>query len=103
MSEESREMTDGEYLEMSNHLKKLYDEMEEKNAKLMFDKLDLKKVLTTVYGLVRIIDNMVDAIHGVPTELEILVQTLRAYLSDEMDTHIFNIKAIDINELDIEV
>jgi len=80
--DEKREMTDGEYLEMSNHL---------------------KKVLTTVYGLVRIIDNMVDAIHGVPTELEILVQTLRAYLSDEMDTHIFNIKAIDINELDIEV
>ena len=31
-------MTDGEYLEMSNHLKKLYDDIEQKNIKLELEK-----------------------------------------------------------------
>jgi len=104
LDEPKENMTDGEYLEMSNHLKKLYDDIEQKNIKLELEKIELKKILITSYGLVRVVDNFVDVIHNVPTELEVLVSTLRGYLSEETDKHIFNIKSLDFNEIiDIDV
>ena len=101
---EEEPINDGQYLEMADHLKKLYDDIEQKNIKLELEKIELKKILITSYGLVRLVDNFVDVIHNVPTELEVLVSTLRGYLSEETDKHIFNIKSLDFNEIiDIDV
>lgn len=101
---EEEPINDGQYLEMVNHLKKLYDGIEEKNIKLELEKIELKKILITSYGLVRIVDNFVDIIHNVPNELEVLVSSLRSYLSEETDKHIFNIKSLDFTEIiDIDV
>lgn len=90
---------ENEYLEMVKHLKQLYEEIEEKNKKLNKQNLDLQKVLLGAYGLSRVLDNMTVDIYDIPAELVILVETLRGFLSTELDQHIFNIKKIDPNEL----
>ena len=83
---------ENDYLEMTNHLKQLYDEIEMKNNMLELQKLDLKKVLITVYGLSRMIDNICDNIDGIPNDLITLIEVLRSYLSAEVDSHIFHIE-----------
>tara|TARA_R110000787_G_scaffold163689_2_gene276874 strand:+ start:684 stop:1007 length:324 start_codon:yes stop_codon:yes gene_type:complete len=90
---------EGEYIEMANHLKQLYDEIGKKNEKLKQDKHELQKVLLGAYGMVRCLDNLVDNIYDVPSDLVVLIETLRSSLSDELDTHIFNIKKITIADL----
>lgn len=90
---------EGEYIEMCAHLKQLYEEMELKNEKLKLEKVELQKVLLGSYGMVRVIDNLLSNIYDVPTELVVLVETLRGSLSDELDNHIFNIKRISLEDL----
>lgn len=88
-----------EYIEMANHLKKLYEEIELKNIKLKEEKLELQKVLLGAYGMVRCLDNLMDNIYDVPADVVVLIETLRSSLSDELDTHIFNIKKITLADL----
>lgn len=83
---------ENDYLEMTNHLKQLYDEIEMKNNMLELQKLDLKKVLITSYGLIRMIDNICDNIDGIPNDLITLIEVVRSYLSAEVDSHIFHIE-----------
>ena len=83
---------EGEYLEMADHLKKLYEEMELKNNILKEDKIELQKILLCSYGLSRVIDNLVGHLMEVPGDLVMLVEHMRGFLSDELDTHVFNIK-----------
>tara|TARA_R100000541_G_scaffold9472_2_gene17149 strand:- start:2824 stop:3123 length:300 start_codon:yes stop_codon:yes gene_type:complete len=83
---------EGEYLQMVAHLKQLYDEIEMKNHLLELQKLDLKKVLITSYGLIRMIDNICDNIDGIPNDLITLIEVVRSYLSAEVDSHIFHIE-----------
>ena len=83
---------EGEYLEMADHLKKLYDEVDLKNQKLTLEKMELQKILMSAYGLSRVIDNLVGHLMDVPGDLVMLVEHMRGFLSDELDTHVFNIK-----------
>lgn len=90
---------EGEYIDMAAHLKTLYEEMELKNEKLKLEKVELQKVLLGSYGMVRVIDNLLNNIYDVPTDLVVLIETLRSSLSDELDNHIFNIKKITLDDL----
>lgn len=92
---EELDMNENEYLEMSNHFKKLYDDLIEKNFKQEIKILDLKKEIITVYGFVRVIDNILERIYEVPHEIVVLVECLRGHLSDSIDKEIFKIKNID--------
>ena len=90
------EINEQEYIEMSNHFKKLYDDLIEKNFKQEIKIMDLKKDLITVYGFIRVIDNILDSLYEVPHEIVVLVECLRGHLSDIIDKEIFKIKDIDI-------
>ena len=95
IDEKDDDMTEQQYLEMANHLKQTYDKMEEKLLRSEIKIIDLKKDLITVYGLVRIIDNILDNLYEVPHEVVVLVECLRGNLSDSMDKNIFNVKDIE--------
>tara|TARA_R110002012_G_scaffold135897_1_gene289892 strand:- start:1177 stop:1494 length:318 start_codon:yes stop_codon:yes gene_type:complete len=92
---------EGEYIEMANHLKKLYEEIDKKNKKIMGEKQELIKVLLSSYGLIRVIDNYVSNVYDIPNDLVVLIETLRGSLSDELDTFIFNINKITLDDLEM--
>jgi len=83
---------EGEYIEMSNHLKKIYDQVDLKNQRLTLDKMELQKILMSAYGMSRVIDNLASNIMDIPADLVMLIEHMRSFLSDELDTHVFNIK-----------
>ena len=92
IDEPNEPMNEGQYLEMANHLKQTYDKMEEKLLRSEIKNMDLKKELMTSYGLIRVIDNLIDHLHEVPHEVVVIVELLRSQLSDTIDKDIFNIK-----------
>ena len=83
---------EGEYLAMADHLKKIYDEVEMKNQRLTLDKMELQKILMSAYGMSRVKDNLASNIMDIPADLVMLIEHMRGFLSDELDTHVFNIK-----------
>ena len=89
-------INEGEYLEMVNHLKATYDEMAEKLFRKDMELMDIKKDLMTAYGVIRLLDNLLEHIAEVPHELTILVEVLRGLLSDSIDNYMFNIKPMSI-------
>tara|TARA_R110002167_G_scaffold85579_3_gene231997 strand:+ start:355 stop:657 length:303 start_codon:yes stop_codon:yes gene_type:complete len=91
IDEKDDKMTEQQYIEMSNHLKETYDKISEKLFRSEIKIIDLKKDLITVYGLVRIIDNILDNLYEVPHEVVVLIECLRSHLSDVMDKELFNI------------
>ena len=93
--DEKEDMTSGQYIEMANHLKETYDKMNEKLLKSEMKILNLKKELMTSYGLVRIIDNILEHLYDVPHEVVVLVECLRSHLSEVMDKELFNIKELE--------
>ncbi len=91
LKEEEEPMNENEYIEMSNHLKKIYDEMDSRNKKLTADKIELQKILMSAYGFSRVIDNLTNDIMDIPADLVLLIEHLRGFLSDELDRYVFNI------------
>ena len=79
---------EGDYLEMVAHLKQLYDEITQKCSLLENKEKEYKKIIMTVYGLSRVIDTICDSCFEVPPELNILIETLRAFCSDNITEHI---------------
>tara|TARA_R110000803_G_scaffold59583_1_gene118328 strand:+ start:807 stop:1121 length:315 start_codon:yes stop_codon:yes gene_type:complete len=98
IDEPNEPMNDGQYLEMANHLKETYDKMEEKLLIREIKIIDLKKEIISAYGLIRVIDNLMEHLHEVPHEIVVIVELLRSQLSDTVDKEIFNIKEINISE-----
>ena len=83
-------INDGEYLEMVNHLKATYDEMAEKLFRKDMEIMDLKKDLMTAYGIIRLVDNLLERLGDVPHELTILIEVLRGELSNNIDKYLFS-------------
>ena len=83
---------ENEYIAMSNHLKELYDQIDLKNKKLTFEKMELQKILMSAYGMSRVIDYLTSNIMDIPADLVLLIEHLRGFLSDELDNHVFNIR-----------
>ena len=85
-------LNDEALIEMADQLKKTYDEITFKLDKLELENIDLKKHLISAYGMTRVMDNLIDECYEVPPEIITLSDVLRAYLSNVMDSTIFNIK-----------
>lgn len=82
---------ENEYLEMTNHLKEIYDKLSDKCFKMEMKEMELKKILMATYGLARVIDVIAEGLWECPPELNILIETLRAHCSDAIDEHVFKI------------
>lgn len=79
-------MNEGEYLEAMNQLKEKFDDFDNKMQSLKDDFIQYKKDLCSVYGLIRVIDNILeedDSYRGHP--LKILVETTRSFLSEKIE------------------
>ena len=95
IDEKDDNITEGQYIEMANHLKETYDKISEKLFKSEIKIMELKKEIITAYGLVRIIDNILEHLYDVPHEVVVLVECLRSHLSEVMDKELFNIKEVE--------
>ena len=95
IDEKDDNITEGQYIEMANHLKETYDKISEKLFKSEIKIMELKKEIITAYGLIRVIDNILEHLYDVPHEVVVLVECLRCHLSEVMDKELFNIKEVE--------
>lgn len=72
-------MNDGDILDMMNQLKDKYDMVEKKEQKIKEQLLQFTKSLCGIYGLIRIIDNVIDER---PVLVDCLINEIRAEISD---------------------
>jgi len=93
-NEQKKEPTDGQILEMSNHLKELYDKKEAQVEKLKEENLQLKKVVLSVYGVIRLLDQQFNNILLDPETNSYMIEALRSYLSNYVEYEILDIENI---------
>ena len=93
-NEQKKEPTDGEMLEMSNHLKELYDKKEAQVEKIKEENLQLKKVVLSVYGVIRLLDQQFNNILLDPETNSYMIEALRSYLSNYVEYEILDIENI---------
>ena len=93
-NEQKKEPTDGEMLEMSNHLKELYDVKEAQVEKIKEENLQLKKVVLSVYGVIRLLDQQFNNILLDPETNSYMIEALRSYLSNVVEYEILDIENI---------
>ena len=80
-------------IDLSNQLKKKYDQIVKLEKKLKMENLNLKKDLMTCYGMIRIIDiitQQLDHHIEISYELNILIATLKFFCNDIIDKKIFS-------------
>ncbi len=78
-------MLEQEYLEMANQLKEKFDENETRYKMLIMENRDLKKMIYTAYGNIRMIDWLLHFEEEIGTELKITIENTRGLLSDFLD------------------
>jgi len=78
-------MLEGEYLELVNDLKVKFDEKEKELDKIKNENEELKKVLISSYGFIRIMDMNADNTE-VDFEIKGMISIIRTYLSNMYDT-----------------
>ena len=93
-NEQKKEPTDGQMLEMSNHLKELYDTKEKEVEKLKEENLDLKKVIMSCYGSIRLLDQQWNNILLDRDTNSHIIEALRSYLSNVVEYEILDIENI---------
>lgn len=71
-------MNEGELLEMANTLKTKFEELENKEKLLEIQMLDFTKSLCGIYGLIRLLDNMIDDRCDI---VDLLINELRSEIS----------------------
>ena len=91
---EQKEPNDGQILEMSNHLKELYDIKENQVEKLKEENLQLKKVVMSCYGVVRLLDQQFNNILLDADTNSYIIEALRSYLSNVVEYEILDIENI---------
>ena len=79
------EPNSNEYLEMANHAKSLVDKADKKSDLLQEENSELKKLLLSCYGVVRMIDEMNETDYDLPGELSMTLEVLRGYLSNHVE------------------
>ena len=93
-NEQKTEPNDGQILEMSNHLKELYDIKENQVEKLKEENLQLKKVVMSCYGVVRLLDQQFNNILLDADTNSYIIEALRSYLSNVVEYEILDIENI---------
>ena len=81
-------MNEGELLEMANTLKTKFEDLENKEKLLEIQMLEFTKSLCGIYGLIRLLDNMIDDRIDI---VDLLINELRSDISNLL------FKQIDIN------
>ncbi len=71
-------MNEGELVEMANSLKTKFEALENKERLLELQMLDFTKSLCGIYGLIRLLDNMVDDRCDI---VDLLINELRSNIS----------------------
>ena len=94
-NEEKSEMNDGQILEMANHLKELYQTKENELQKIKQKNLELKKVIMSIFGIIRMVDLNMNSIFFSSDHLNILIEMMRGYLSDVVDFEVLEIQDED--------
>ncbi len=84
------EMTDGMLLDAMNQLKEMNDEREIEMDKMKEELSEYKKEMITAYGVIRLIDMIYKDTPDQIPEINVLVETLREYLSQFAEDHLFN-------------
>lgn len=79
-------LNSNEYLEMANHAKSLVEAAESKLTSLQIAHTDLKKEILSVYGCVRMLDQMIDT--ECPEEIILFSEIIRGYLSNIIEAYI---------------
>ena len=74
-------MLEGEYLELVNDLKCKFDEKDREVLRTSEINKELKKIILSVYGFIRVMDHNTN----VDFEVREMVEILRSYLSDVYD------------------
>ena len=83
------ELLEGQYLELVAQLKDKYTEIEAKMRSIERLEKIMKKDLITAYGVVRLLDHLIDTNPiGYDNEIIVLVEMLRGVLSDCVDRHL---------------
>jgi len=83
------ELLEGQYLELVAQLQEKYTEMEAKMSSIERLEKIMKKELITAYGVVRLLDHLIDTNPiGYDNEIIVLVEMLRGVLSDCVDRHL---------------
>lgn len=72
-------MNEGELLEMANTLKTKFEALENKEKLLEIQMLDFTKSLCGIYGLIRLLDNMIDDRCDI---VDLLINELRSEISN---------------------
>ena len=79
-------MLEGEYLELVNDLKVKFDEKEKELDKIKNENEELKKVLISSYGFIRIMDMNADNTE-IDFEIKGMISIIRTYLSNMYDIY----------------
>jgi len=78
-------MLENDYLELCDQLKDKFDEIQEKEQKLKGFKIHFMKVFCTIYGLVRVLDNIASQEDEINPQTILLIEILRGFCSDFFD------------------
>ena len=89
-----KEPTDGEVYNMAEHLKELYDTKEKELEKIKEENLELKKVIMSCYGTIRLLDQQWNNILLDRDTNNYILEALRSYLSDIVEYQILDIENI---------
>ena len=90
----SEEKTDKEVYDMSEHLKELYDKKEQELETFKEQNVELKKVIMTCFGTIRLLDQQWNNILLDPDTNSYLIEALRSYLSSFIEYEILHIEDI---------
>tara|TARA_R110002072_G_scaffold168443_1_gene321981 strand:- start:2708 stop:2983 length:276 start_codon:yes stop_codon:yes gene_type:complete len=85
------EKTDKEVYDMCEHLKELYDIKDIELEKIKDENLELKKIIMTCFGTVRLLDPQWNNIMLDPETNCYIIESLRSYLNSIIEYEILNI------------
>jgi len=79
-------MNEQEIIEMGETLKKRFEDLELREEISLNEVKELKKVVISSYGFIRILDMTIESNADTPFEIKGLIEVLRSYLSNEIDS-----------------
>tara|TARA_A100000171_G_scaffold35511_1_gene34052 strand:- start:2562 stop:2834 length:273 start_codon:yes stop_codon:yes gene_type:complete len=85
VEEVNLDMSSQNYLEAMDQLNKKFKEVEDIQKKATEKKDELVKEILTIYGVVRILDNLVNNSFECPHEVQVLTDVLRGHISSIYD------------------
>ena len=78
-------MDEGMYLEAMNQLKEEYEKNESLIEKAKNNLTEYKKDLITCYGMIRLIDNVLEEDNYDEHPVKIMIEVLRSFLSEKIE------------------